>query len=373
MSNSTALMRAVAAGVRANIPTLLWGNPGQGKTAKLSDCARAWNRHLEVVVGSVREASDYLGLPIEVDGVVNYSPPSWATRLNDHTEGAILFLDEVNISSLSVQKASLRITQERVVGELPLGDHVSILAAANPVDTATGGDDLMPAVANRFMHLDWHFDSAEWLNGIGTGFAHTEIESIDQMIGVHDPKTAARAVTMVTGFLEANRAQLAPAVPEDPTASGRAWASPRSWSNVIAVLSELDPKDDAAAILVVTGLVGEGAANEYFAWVSQNDLHNPAEVLADPSIVDWKGDRPDRLFALMRGVNALVLSDGSKKVWEQGVKALIACANGGRPDVALPYAQTLANNMPEGATIPQAFLDAFTDLTQRVGRVRAAA
>ena len=52
MSNypSTPLMRSIAAAVAANVPVLIWGKPGSGKTAKISAWLDKWNFHCEVLV-----------------------------------------------------------------------------------------------------------------------------------------------------------------------------------------------------------------------------------------------------------------------------------------------------------------------------------
>ena len=137
---SSPMMRAFAAGVRGNVPTVVWGDPGVGKTAKVSAYAAAWGFHTETVVGSIREASDFLGLPIEVDGEVRYSPPAFARRAADANRALINF-DELTTSAPSVSKAMLRIFQKREVGELQLPDTVALVAAANPPAVAvwTGG------------------------------------------------------------------------------------------------------------------------------------------------------------------------------------------------------------------------------------------
>lgn len=77
---STPMMRAFAGAVRGNVPIVVWGDPAVGKTAKIGAYAAAWVFHTETVVGSIREASDFLGLPIEVDGEVRCSPPAFARR-----------------------------------------------------------------------------------------------------------------------------------------------------------------------------------------------------------------------------------------------------------------------------------------------------
>ncbi|MEC5178823.1 hypothetical protein [Arthrobacter sp. CG_A4] len=53
--------RALAAGVRANVPTGVIGEPGQGKTATMESSTSGWGRHCETVIGSNREATDFLG------------------------------------------------------------------------------------------------------------------------------------------------------------------------------------------------------------------------------------------------------------------------------------------------------------------------
>lgn len=97
------MMRAFAAGVRGNVPTVVWGDPGVGKTAKIGAYPAAWGFHTETVVGSIREASDFLGLPIEVDGEVRYSPPAFARRAAD-ADRALINFDELTTSAPSVSK-----------------------------------------------------------------------------------------------------------------------------------------------------------------------------------------------------------------------------------------------------------------------------
>jgi MoxR-like ATPase len=71
--SSSPFMRALAAGIRANVPTLIWGGPGQAKTATITAAASSWDLHLETIVGSTREAADFPGVMIENKGDVSYS------------------------------------------------------------------------------------------------------------------------------------------------------------------------------------------------------------------------------------------------------------------------------------------------------------
>jgi len=374
--SSTPMMRSFAAAVRANVPTCLWGNPGVGKSAVVESFGRANGFHVETVSGANREASDYLGLPVEVDGEVHYSSLAWAKRLADAPKG-LFFGDEASTNSLSVQKAMLRILQERVVGELQLPDTVAMVLAANPPSVAVDGLELPAAVANRIFHLDWFFDSQAWLDGIVTDFAHVAPPQIDIMLGAGSDVDVARVRGAVTAFLRTRPQLLTSTPPTNPVQAGKGWCSPRSWHNAMKILAELNRDDEDAELLVLRGCVGDGAATEYLAWKVAMDLHDPEAVLADPSIVRWGAERPDRLFALIASITALTLSRGDKTTWDKGVAVLVACARGGfggertgpgKPDVATPGARILFNNMPKGAKVSTAARDAFATILAHTGR-----
>ncbi|MCU6480134.1 AAA family ATPase [Arthrobacter sp. A2-55] len=356
---SSPFMRAYAAGVRAGVPVVHVGNPGLAKTATIEGCAKAWGRHAETIIGSTRESTDFLGVMVEDKGVVKYSTFQWAQNLITASE-SLLFMDEFNTAAPSTMKGMLRVVQEGWVGDTKLPDTVSIVAAMNPVETAVDAYDLPAPMANRMMHLQWVFDTQTWLENVGTGFEHVTYPPLDQLL-VADPITRkARVAGTITGFLKVRPNLLAPEPPKDPVKAGGAWPSPRSWTNAINVLSQLDQADDEAASLALTGLVGDGAATQFLLWKEQNDLYDPSAVLADPSIVDWKGERADRIFALIQAVTTLGLS--KPELWRKASVALATCALAGKPDVALPGATKLASNIPGDGKTPAVFKDAFREL-----------
>jgi len=369
----TPMMRALAAAMKVNLPVLVWGEPGVGKTSVLGAAAATWGMPIEVVVASIREATDFLGLPVEVDGQVVYSPPAWARRLAAVNGPSLLFLDEINTAAPSVAKALLRVVQERVVGELALGDQVRIVGAANPPDVAVDGDDLPAPVANRFVHLDWSDDDDVFFDGLADDFASASVPPLEVLLaGGGTPERRARVRGSISGFLRTRR-DLLSARPSDPTLAGRGWPSKRSWHAAARVLGELDAADDAAILAVLAGCVGEAAATEYVAWAALNDTYDPMAVLDDPSIVDWSGDRPDRLFALASSIVALVTYSAGdpkehSKMWAAATDALTACARAGRPDVAYPAVRQLLASPPAKLPAMGALQSAFADLLGRQGR-----
>lgn len=60
-------LEALTLAVSADLPVLLWGEPGIGKTAALRQLAEALDLPLTTVIASVHEPSDFAGLPVVGD------------------------------------------------------------------------------------------------------------------------------------------------------------------------------------------------------------------------------------------------------------------------------------------------------------------
>ena len=137
MSPHNPAVEALGIAVAARVPVLLWGAPGTGKTSAIRAMAQTMGMPCETVIASIREPSDFAGLPIVVGDGVRFAPPAWARRLAETGHG-LLFLDELSTAPLAVQAALLRVVLERVVGDLTLPDAVAVVAAANPPEQAAG-------------------------------------------------------------------------------------------------------------------------------------------------------------------------------------------------------------------------------------------
>jgi MoxR-like ATPase len=140
MSAQNPAVEALGVAVAARVPVLLWGAPGTGKTSAIRAMAGAMDLPCETVIASIREPSDFAGLPIVVGGEVRFAPPAWARRLAEAGRG-VLFLDELSTAPPAVQAALLRVVLERAVGDLTLPDEVAVVAAANPPEQAADGWD----------------------------------------------------------------------------------------------------------------------------------------------------------------------------------------------------------------------------------------
>src|SRR3954453_5371043 len=175
-------LEALTLAVSADLPVLLWGEPGIGKTAALNQLAGAIELPLTTVIASVHEPSDFSGLPVvgedPAEQGVPMAPPDWAVRLVRAGQG-LLFLDELSTAPPAVQAALLRLVLERRIGTLQLPSGVRIVAAANPRSSAADGWELSPPLANRFVHLQWTHDHEVVVRGLGGTWPRAALPRLD--------------------------------------------------------------------------------------------------------------------------------------------------------------------------------------------------
>src|SRR3954447_15669550 len=194
-------LEALTLAVSADLPVLLWGEPGIGKTAALTQLADALELPLTTVIASVHEPSDFAGLPVVGDDParqgVPMAPPDWAVRLV-RTGHGLLFLDELSTAPPAVQAALLRVVLERRIGALTLPPGVRIVAAANPRSSAADGWELSAPLANRFVHLQWTHDHDVVVLGLGGTWPRATLPRLGTE---RLPEAVAFARRAVCGFL----------------------------------------------------------------------------------------------------------------------------------------------------------------------------
>ncbi|GAA2210995.1 hypothetical protein GCM10009850_064540 [Nonomuraea monospora] len=411
-------MDALSVAISANLPVLLWGAPGTGKTSAVLALGERLGLPVEVVVGSIREPSDFAGLPMLRDGETWFAPPRWAERLAAAGRG-ILFLDELTTAPPAVQAAMLRVVLERAVGDLALPPSVRIVAAANPPVQAADGWDLSAPLANRLVHLDWTVSAEVVAEGFIGGFA------APGGFGRVEVGSVGRARAMVGAFLRV-RPELVLVVPDG---ASRAWPSPRTWEMaamalactsgaalgggtgdsltgtsgsfvdtsgslmgtggsptgtsafstgascfstgtgdgvaasgaagngarpVAAPVERAAPGMERVRAELVVGAVGEAAGFELLSWLRDLDLPDPATLLADPDAP--LPDRVDRVHAVLGSVVAHVAADGSADAWQRAWTVIGRVARR-TPDVAATAARSLAARRPHGAVLPSTVLE----------------
>ena len=357
---------AMGLAVCANLPVLLWGEPGIGKSAVLEQFATGLGVPLETVIASVHEPSDFAGLPVINDDAahngVPMAPPDWAVRLARAGRG-ILFFDELSSAPPAVQAALLRVVLERHVGSLALPGPVRVVAAANPPSSAADGWHLSPPLANRFIHLNWTHDPRTVARGMTGRWPSVRVPRVD---AANVSAAIARARGLISGFLIA-RPGLTHALPADTESRGRAWPSPRTWEmalRLLAVAFAASASAEATAAALI-GAVGDGAGIELVAYLDQFDLPDPNRVLANPDAFTLP-PRGDRQLAFLSAVVAAVQADLTQQRWEACWAVLAKAVDAGVADVAARAATDLAAMRDIDWPVPSS-IDAFLGLLELSG------
>ncbi|MBO4255190.1 AAA family ATPase [Streptomyces griseorubiginosus] len=346
-------LEALTLAVAADLPVLLWGEPGIGKTAALTQLAAALDLPLTTVIASVHEPSDFSGLPIVGDDPaeqgVPMAPPDWAVRLVRAGRG-LLFLDELSTAPPAVQAALLRLVLERRIGALQLPPGVRIVAAANPRSSAADGWELSPPLANRFVHLQWTHDHEVVVRGLGGTWPVATLPRLDPGLLADAVDFARRAVC---GLLAA-RPKLVHQLPGSETRRGGAWPSPRSWEmtlRLIAFATAAGSSRDVLSLLV-RGTVGDGPGLELLASVDRMDLPDPEALLADPAgaVLPERGDLRQ---AVLDGVVAAVRARPDRSRWDAAWALLVRAVETGAPDLVVVPATTLASLRQQDWEVPE--------------------
>ncbi|MEU5380824.1 AAA family ATPase [Streptomyces sp. NPDC003631] len=368
-------LEALTLAVAADLPVLLWGPPGIGKTAALTQLSTALRLPLTTVIASVHEPSDFSGLPVvgadPARQGVPMAPPDWAVRLVRAGKG-LLFLDELSTAPPAVQAALLRLVLERRIGALQLPPGVRIVAAANPRSSAADGWELSPPLANRFVHLQWTHDHDVVIRGLGGTWPRTTLPRLDPGALPDAVDFARRAVC---GLLSA-RPGLVHRLPSSEARRGGAWPSPRSWEMALGLIAFATAAGSSREVLslLVRGTVGDGPGLELLAAMDRMDLPDPEALLADPDGAALP-ERGDLRQAVLDGVVEAVRRRPERARWDAAWALLVRATQTGAPDLVVVPASTLASLRREDWDVPASIerLTSVVSLSRRADEAAARA
>lgn len=139
-------IRALDACISAQLPAIIWGSPGVGKSdivAQLAD-SRSWQ--LIDVRAPQFDAVDLRGLPSVLAGKTVWNTPDfWPVQGCPDT---LLFFDELNRAPQMTQNALLQLILNRRLGDYRLPDNVAMAAACNR-ESDGGGVQKMTAAFDQ--------------------------------------------------------------------------------------------------------------------------------------------------------------------------------------------------------------------------------
>lgn len=334
------------------------GDVGTGKTSKMTKAAKECGLDCTVVALGLREPGDILGLPIPCSATksTEYYPPKWASdTVKNPDRPVVIYFDEMNHGTPSVQGAVQRVLNERFAGDYQLPDHVLFAISINPVDQAqsSGGGDIAVAVANRICHLPWQNGSVEeWCEWLTAGGMNQEIveertaNSIKEEVLKKWPEAYAMASSKVRAYMRANSSELHKLPDLNSPQSSAAFGTARSWYNATLALAssyvhDLSPTERE---MFVGGFVGSSAARSFFNWMEQLDLPDVPKLLEGQEKFEHDIARFDRTFATTAACLSMIFSEPAgrrRDVWVFNFMLLLASLASSAKDVSLSCTKEL--------------------------------
>ena len=193
----------------------------------------------------------------------------------------VLFFDEMNLAPNMIKAQFYKIINDRAVGDIPISEGVLCVSAGNESEHSRGvTEDPVPLVLRR-----------------GNYFLRplTQEEYTDYAV-----KTAQHR--WVVGYL-AFQPQYVHEIKYDlPDSIGQ--PCPRTWTKLSQILKanpELNLED---VEMVATGMVGQGVAKQFAAYVKSAKEINLNDILQDPKLVKQYEDKEEMslIYAIISGV-----------------------------------------------------------------------
>ncbi len=272
-------------------PVFTWGEPGVGKSAIAKQLAEKIGAHLVDIRLSQYDSVDLRGIPSPdpVTNLTTWYPPSTLPFVGNplFVEYAdrpiILFLDEMNSASASVQAVAYQLVLDRRIGEHQLMPNVILIAAGNR-ETDKGVTTRMPTpLANRFTHVEVGVDVDAWCLWA-------------QSVGLPAVGIA---------FMQFRKPLLSTF---DPSKTDKAFATPRSWETALRFYDDPTMPFDVQAA-AIDGTVGPGPAAEFMGfvkvWSQMPDLNR---IIKDPKGVPVSDD-PSMRYAVTVALSAKAKAD----------------------------------------------------------------
>ena len=339
----------------ADLPVLLWGEPGIGKTAALNQLADALDLPLTTVIASVHEPSDFSGLPVVGDDPatqgVPMAPPDWAVRLARAGRGSVVPGRAVHRATRRAGRAAAagagtpRRCPAAAAGGADRGGREPALvhgrrlgaepAAGQPVRPSTV--DIRPRCRGtraRRNLADGDAADGSTPNGCSDAVAF-----------------ARRAVCTLLGA----RPELVHQLPKNETRRGGPWPSPRSWEMTLRLIAFATAADTSREVLsmLVRGTVGDGPGLELLASLDRMDLPDPETLLADPAAAVLP-ERGDLRQIVLDGVVEAVRRRPDQSRWDAAWSLLVLALDTGAPDLVVVPAATLAAQRRDDWQVPAA-------------------
>jgi hypothetical protein len=286
----------------ANVPLLIFGGPGIGKSEICK--AAADGDEVKDVRLSMLEPVDMRGMPVvnrKGDGSefsVEWAKPDFLPK---EGKGIILF-DELNTADPSVQNAALQFILDRRCGPHKLGDGWWIVACGNKSSHKAHVNPLSAPLRNRFVILEMQPDFNQWRNWAMNNLIHEN----------------------VLGFMSSTSGQHLYSDPQDEYGN---FPTPRGWTMVSRLLRNNITEREA-----IEGAIGKGAANWFIQYCNEIKVMPDIDALLEGKAAYQDG--PNKLSVTYAVVsNILYRALRNPNLIDKGANVMMSI----RPEISSLY------------------------------------
>lgn len=273
-----AFLRLLSVAIPNNLPVLVSGAPGVGKTELVLQAVNALGARCIVSHPVVSDPTDYKGMPTVVpeQGIATFLPFDELAEALAATELTVWFIDDIGQAPAAVQAAVMQLLLARRINGKRLPDCVRFVAATNRRQDRAGVAGILEPVKSRFATIVELQTDVAAVTAIGAqrGWA---------------PE--------VLAYLRLNPDAL---LDFTPTLEMTNSPSPRTWSFVSRWLrAGIDARDEQETF---AGAIGDGHATQFRAFLNvYRHAPTPDVILLNPDTTPI----PDNTSLLHAVVSAL--------------------------------------------------------------------
>lgn len=275
------LSNVLRAMLSSNIPVLIKGAPGIGKSDIVAQVCKDLDYDLIISHPVVSDPTDYKGLPFPTkEGTAEFLPFGELNKLLHAKKRTVFFLDDLGQASMSVQAACMQLLLARRINGHVVSDNVTFIAATNRRQDKAAVQGILEPVKSRFGSiLELTVSLDDW---------------VDWALSHDMPPDLIAYVKFKPQMLDSFA----------PSADITNSPCPRTVANVGKILnlySNLGHSQDDLHELI-SGAAGVGFATEFMAFrKSIKSLPKIADIIAAPEKAQVF-DEPSLLYAITYGL-----------------------------------------------------------------------
>ena len=274
------LIEALTVFIKNNLPVLIKGKPGIGKSDIVAQATIDAQARLIISHPVVSSPVDYKGFPYVVDGKAIFLPFGDLCEIIDATEPTVYFIDDLGQAPPAVQAACMQLLLARRINEHEVSKFVTFMAATNRKTDNAGVTGVLDPVKSRFVTiLNLDIDHNDWSQWALVNNIPVELIAFNRFRPnfLNDDDCT----------VEVNRKRKAD-IENGPC--------PRTLHNIAKIMGCDMPKEIEFELFA--GAAGEAFASEFTGFLKIfRHLPNPDAIILSPDSVDVPND-PATLYAL---------------------------------------------------------------------------